>query len=565
MIPVAVGPRAIYEKCRQFARRDPRVTEFYSGLVIAERIFGRRRREMRPLTGHVGAVVCLALAATAACTEDYAAAFKQRPGSTSGADANLEGADGGGGSAAPENRDFASSSSCKTCHATIYEQWSTSMHARASTSITTVVQTNLVAKAKLFEGPRATFCVSCHAPVQATIAKDGTLPVAGAAAAGLDDGVSCGGCHQFGSSPAPGSGGVLADYSLALTRGPTYYGPIADPYENGSPHASEYRATFGDQGGLCANCHDVNLDLDGDARIHPVQDLVLQTTHSEYDAYRQTLQGAKTCAECHMPALSRRRAADGVAGAPDRVVHDHRFVGVDKPLDGSADEQAAARKALLAGAASLDLNLSGNLVTVTIANTGAGHSLPTGFAFARQMWIELIVRDDVGAILFSSGALRDARADLCDRETLASQLRLHVDGCLDVDAQLASFQQKLVDKIVPKIADGVQQRNALGELIPAASDSADEVFLQHPTGGAVSRARAGESNGLAPLAPGAKRSVTYTLPVETLDAQRLVTARLLFRALPPYFVRALMNGHPSRETALSGLEVIEMARADVKL
>lgn len=162
------------------------------------------------------------------------------------------------------------------------------------------------------------------------------MPVAGAAAAGLDDGVSSGSCHQLGRSPASGSGGVATDFSFALMRGKTVYGPIADPFPS-SAHASEHRATFGDQGGLCANRHDVNLDLDGDARIRPVKDLVLQTTHAEYDAYRQTARAPKTCAECHMPALSGgRRAADGVAGAPD--------------------PQAAAREALLASAATLALS-----------------------------------------------------------------------------------------------------------------------------------------------------------------------------------------------------------------
>ena len=95
-------------------------------------------------------------------------------------------------------------------------------------------------------------------------------------------------------------------------------------------------------------------------------------------------------------------AADGAtipfeqdyAGA-GRKLHDHSFVGVDYPLDTVKvrDPQKPKRAQLLASAATLDLEarIEGDnlLVRATIHNQ-SGHNLPTGFAFARQMWIELV-------------------------------------------------------------------------------------------------------------------------------------------------------------------------------
>lgn len=44
-----------------------------------------------------------------------------------------------------------------------------------------------------------------------------------------------------------------------------------------------------------------------------------------------------------------------------------------------------------------------------------------------------------------------------------------------------------------------------------------------------------------------------------------VNARLLFCALPPYFLRALLDGHADKTKALAGLEIVEMAKATAVL
>lgn len=518
------------------------------------------------------AAVLLVVAISACATPDYGAGARTSVSATEvDSDAGAATSDAKEADAASAgSADFPSSSRCATCHVEISAQWATSMHARATSSLVTIAETNQVVAGRLLgtDSPsRASFCVNCHAPVRATVANDGTLPFAKNAVP--DEGVSCGACHQFGRTPTSGAAGT-ADYGAGLTRGATFYGPFADPAST-SAHASERRESFGDSGAVCGSCHDVNLDRDRDARIHKVSDLVLQTTQDEYDAYRQTASAPKTCVECHMPVMaSARRAADGVADAPTREVHDHSFVGVDYPLDGTADTQLAARKAMLGQAAQLTISpgaLAGDAgaVDVSITNSGTGHSLPTGFAFARQMWVELVVKDADGNVAFSSGSIAKDSQDLCDAEVLASPLAARLEGCATKDPQLVAFQLKLVDAITATTtASGVAVRDTANELVPRATDTAQEVFLQHATGGAVPRLRSVDGVQLGAIPPGVTRSFGYgfTIPAAARRPLR-ATARLLFRNLPPYFIRALFAGQPAASEIVERLKVIEMAAASV--
>jgi len=465
--------------------------------------------------------------------------------------------------------EFPSSATCATCHPTITAQWATSMHARATSSLVTVAQTNqVVAAGTLGVGSpeQARLCVNCHAPVRATATNDGTLPFA--ANAVPDEGVSCGACHQMGKTPAYGSGGTATEYGGALTRGAAFYGPFSNP-KSSSAHTSERREAFGDEGKLCGACHDVNVDRNGDGRARKVDDLVLQTTQDEYEAYRQTATAPKTCAGCHMPVMANvTRAADGVEGAPAREVHDHSFVGVDYPLDGSEDAQFAARTALLGGAATIAITSSAaGAVEVSVTNTGTGHALPTGFAFARQMWVELVVRDADGASVFSSGTLAKASNDLCDGDVLASSLLEHTRGCTAADAQLVNFQLKLVDAITATTdAAGAEVLDASGERVPRMADTGKEVVLQHATGGAVTRVRASDGARMGAIDPGQTRRFGYSFAAPATARRPLrATARLRFRNLPPYFLRALLAKEANASAVVERLVTIDMASATSEL
>lgn len=472
--------------------------------------------------------------------------------------------DGGARNPAPPDK-FASSKTCGACHKTIYEQWSASMHSRALTSPFVVAQTNQVVAGPLAntKGPDPQqLCVNCHGPTATNVAASATLPFPAPALG--DEGVSCTGCHQFSGVPTSGGGGISTSYQAGLSTGANYFGPFDDPV--GAPHGASLGIAFQQQNLTCANCHNVNLDRNHDRRIVKGEDLVLQQTFDEYSRYRAA-GGTETCTTCHMPVVSGLTSvADGLpsangnvnATAKERVVHNHAFIGVDYPLDAPTN-QFAEREALLQSAANLRVEpdtvtraSSGLTFTVSLENTSAGHNLPTGFVFARQLWLEVVVTSN-GSTVFSSGRLANPSDDLCDANTVGERtnpLKRFIQGCDDgaVDDQLVNLQTKLVDQVEAARDD----RNRVvvdenDEPVLVQSDRARETFLQYLTGGAVARTRPSDGTKLTTLRPFEKRSFVYTTNVAT-QGPLIISVRALFRTVAPYMVRALASGQPASET-----------------
>ena len=476
---------------------------------------------------------------------------------------------------------FRPSSDCRECHTQIYDAWADSMHAHALTSPLTIVQNNLDMKHGLGTLPDPEprrMCINCHGPAVAAMSTSDTLPLTGER---QKEGVECVSCHQLTEPVTPGGGGLATVYNPKLKRGDIYFSRLDGPVGN-AYHRSQRNDMFDTPEKLCATCHMVNLDKNHDGKIVKGVDLVLQTTIDEYGEYRQK-GGKQTCVDCHMPQLP--GVVDVANGAsapftedyppPARPVHDHSFVGVDYPLDEVAkrDPQKAKRQAMLKSAASLTVEsqqVVGNELVLKLAVTNlTGHNLPTGFAFARQMWVELEVTDN-GAPIFDSGVLKHPTDDLCDNGTfgdLKNPLRGFVVGCAEVDKQLVNFQLKLVDQIATKTdTSGRQTLDELGQPILIESPSAKgETYLQEPGAGGVARTRPSDNTGLGPIAPADKRSYTYTIPLEGPKSQAgKFTARLLFRNLPPYWLRGMANEQPKNQTPqlgplIANVQTVEMA------
>lgn len=478
---------------------------------------------------------------------------------------------------------FHRSRECASCHRAIFDQWSTSMHAHALRSPVTIAQNNQLLDADLGAArspdPRR-FCVNCHGPVAVAASGKTRLPLRreGYEDALLDEGIGCATCHQWRGTESPGGAG-LSRFQRGLRPGSTYFGATPDPVGNAF-HRSRPASIFKRDGALCAGCHSVQHDRDGDGKIQKGVDLVLQTTQEEYDAY-VAKGGRSTCVGCHMPV---REGASRTAErariptqqdreAPPRVVHDHSFVGVDYPIDEVAqrDPQRAAREALIRSAARLDLTdvaVKGSEVTLKagVTNVGVGHNLPSGLAFARQMWLEVQITNEAKKVIFASGVLAKPSEDLCDAGTLddpGNPARPFVVGCKVADKQLVSFQQKLVDRIdVERGRDGKPILDARGETRPIAAAGAKEAWMQHLTAGVVPRVRPRDAAVLSPIAPDETRTFGYAAPVG--DARRLtVSVRLLFRSQAPYMLRALGSKQRPGETQLAplveNLQVVEMA------
>jgi MFS family permease len=453
----------------------------------------------------------------------------------------------------------APSTDCKGCHTRIYKDWQRSMHAHAMKSPVMIVQNNRVFREELGDedapDPKL-LCVNCHGPlgVLLTQGEQAKLPFRRTFYddALLNEGISCVTCHQILQPPEEGAVGLAAFQDDLAPPDGTYYGPFKTPVPN-AVHKSAYNSTYARSERMCVGCHNVIYDRDKDGLIEVGTDLILQRTTAEYDAYRE--QGGKgTCIDCHMPLLedvddSAERALDFFerdADPPRRDVHDHAFVGVDYPLDGidKSDPQRPAREALLQRAARLEARLvPGGTLEVAITNSGSGHNMPTGLAFARQLWLEVKAFDDKGTLVFSSGVLAKPSDDLCDDDTLReAEMKPFVVGCAAADPQLVNFQQKLLDDIDT-------ERDRDGQLRVVAGRNAKESVLQRLRGGVVARRRPIDGQLQDPIAPETIRSYTYSLPPET----RAVTVRLLFRIFPPYFLRALASGAKKGEPDLAAL------------
>ncbi|MEL7088856.1 MAG: multiheme c-type cytochrome, partial [Planctomycetota bacterium] len=431
---------------------------------------------------------------------------------------------------------FHPAENCADCHADIVAQWRESMHHHAVTSPVTIVQTNQVYRQNLLneDSPDPQLiCNNCHAPVGVLLTGQdiATLPLPEVNTYATNDGIDCATCHQFTGTPTDGLAGS-ATYQDDLRPGRVFVGGLEDPVGN-SYHQSQHNPRFDAPETTCKSCHNVMLDRNGDGRNDDAGiDLVLQTTFREFE---QEYAGTETCVTCHMPLTSSTRLAE-TAGiprqqdhtAPPREVRSHAFVGVDYPLDtvSISDPQKADRAALLKSAAIFSIDETSGLFAddqfsfdVLIDNNNLGHKLPTGFAFARQMWVEIIVTDSAGNEIFTSGVLATPTDDLCDTETLTDAMAEFVIGCDAPDPQLVNLQQKLVDDVAAlRDAGGNLVRDDYGNTIGIQAPTGKETPLQNLNGGAVARTRPSDGQVLARISPtNDQRRFTYTIDLSDVE------------------------------------------------
>lgn len=526
-------------------------------------------------------IIALAAAVPAGCESDT------DPQAGAGGGATTSSAGSGGASCdlgSAQALDFPLSASCAPCHQGIYYDWASSMHARSITSPLMIEATNQLYELELvgLAGPDPQrYCVNCHSPLSTRFAQQATLPfkVNGCDAPIVpQEGIGCVTCHAYRGDPSSGKASTSA-FVADLDLGGAYAGPILDPVPSSS-HKSEATPLFSESPEkLCRSCHDVSLDLDNNGKIEKGLDLILASTFTEYEAYVKK-GGKETCLGCHMPVkpgVTRASEAAGIS-APDRVVHDHRFVGVDYQLDEVAanDPQRSLREALLKDAAKLlvlngALKVAGDLsFDVSITSVKAGHNIPTGFAFLRQMWLDVRVLDKDQKELLRSGALRTPSDDLCDVTTLTDAVQFFVNGCLTSDPQLVNFQLQLIDRIdVLKDASGTPILDADGERIPVKPFKAEEAWVPLQHGGAVARTRSSDKQVLAPLAPGEPRTFGYTFKLAPQAGPVTVEAHLRYRNFPPYIARKLASKQPPGEANLRAylkdIQSIEIAAMSLSI
>ncbi|MCB9593242.1 MAG: hypothetical protein H6719_10970 [Sandaracinaceae bacterium] len=242
--------------------------------------------------------------------------------------------------------------SCGSCHEDHFDQWEGSPHANASRS---PILAALLPEVEAEWGALARdTCEGCHAPAHDP----------------GDDGIGCVSCHAATGNHEERDGALVVDPSAGIA------GPFADAAP--SPAHRTRSGAFLASPSLCGTCH----ELTG-------PNLVNEPTLTEYRASPAAAEG-RTCASCHLPADGERLLSSD-ASAP-RATRSHRFVGFDPPWGAPEDVAAAAAertRRLLAEALELRVERAEGGVTVTVANVGAGHSVPTGATFLRELWVDV--------------------------------------------------------------------------------------------------------------------------------------------------------------------------------
>jgi nitrate/TMAO reductase-like tetraheme cytochrome c subunit len=404
---------------------------------------------------------------------------------------------------------YESAEMCGECHTRQYEEWRTSMHAYAARS---PVFDALAQKSfRDTSGEIGTFCTGCHSPFGTEEGEPGSTVAADRSSLSLE-GVSCDYCHS-----AVTHSGTVGNNNLVIDD----YSGAQGPYsaDSNDSHLSE-ESEFIQSPEFCGSCHDV-FNFPG---------IRLEEAYTEYLVSPSAEEGVR-CQDCHMgvtPGEAGQRpwgpsAAGATGDYPDREQASHYFTGPDyslidafpypDDLEASAAEQEASLQRSLtllkngAKISALDIRQDPEhlRVNVAVVSLVGGHSVPTGFSSERQMWIELVVSNSAGDIVFESGTL-DENGDLRDSHSAMVQA-----GTATLDEQLVNFQSRNL------IRHGVQDELEIEEtMFPTDANYIERLGLR----------------------PYEERIISYTFHTEP-DESLSISVRLRFRNLPPYLLRAL--------------------------
>jgi hypothetical protein len=298
---------------------------------------------------------------------------------------------------------LAAAQDCAHCHADQTQQWRVSGHAQAASEAYYQSVASLLIEERGVDAVR--YCAACHNPIglmqgevdanaAGQISSSGgsayqarklgiSLPISERAA----ESVTCVICHQ-----AAKVHGALSLDAGAPTLPTGEFDRLSLRAAPNSHREVMLRSPL-HQAELCGDCHNLQL---------PNSDLALEPTFDEWIDSPYPARGV-TCQTCHFSEVQARKSD---SSAPQSVHTHGGLPGAPSSLPGLSGEPA-----LLRTAATLEASLSRTddpsvlVATVTITNSGAGHDLPTGANDLRQVWLEAVLRDEHGQVVWRSGSL----------------------------------------------------------------------------------------------------------------------------------------------------------------
>ncbi|HET6339754.1 MAG TPA: multiheme c-type cytochrome [Polyangiales bacterium] len=324
---------------------------------------------------------------------------------------------------------------CKGCHPKHYDEWSASMHAYASRDPVFIAMNKRMQE----QAPEnAQFCVQCHAPMAVrenaipNLSDPSTIP------AHLQ-GVTCYFCHNVVD--------VKSEHfnaNLVLANDTIMRGALGNPVASAAPHGVMPTSKWHDPSGIessqmCGTCHDIKAP----------SGKFIERTFQEYEMSLSAQPGPgrfNSCSDCHMrPKPKEELAAVGVDGVGQRKVHSHLFPAVDIALTPDMPNQDALRQViekseLQACTLSMfeveigDWRPGEPFEFVAQVEHIAGHSIPSGAAADRRMWLEFVATDEAGQVVFKTGQIADG------------EVEEKPDTDPKYDPQFRPFRDHLIDK-----------------------------------------------------------------------------------------------------------------------
>lgn len=264
------------------------------------------------------------------------------------------------------------------------------------------------------------------------------------------EGLHCEFCHRMQINPDPPVGQQpvyyengqfwIDDVSCTGTSEPCRKGPYDyEMHQAHPPHPWESSQYHRDSDN-CGNCHNVTnplLTLIDENGIDTGVPVPVERTYMEWEqsSFSQPGPDFLTCQNCHMPDATHDPAYPSIDVSINRTgdLPIHELVGgnawVPQVLKGeypllgrSAEFDATTAWAveMLEASATVEINVADTVqaganldVDVRVVNL-SGHKLPTGYPEGRRMWLDVLVRDGTGEVIWNSGAWDPATGALAD-------------------------------------------------------------------------------------------------------------------------------------------------------
>jgi hypothetical protein len=276
-----------------------------------------------------------------------------------------------------QTEDYWPTSMCRGCHDKIVAQHLASSHEMSFTNPVFLAQyqKDLLPKAAKNSSLLAESkeCIACHEPI--TYAKKGPKIITISDINPNMNGVTCDVCHTITGfrAPKPQNG----NYIMAPSE--TKLGPF-----KGQGDWHHQYSELQTRSEICAVCHEA-------VNQHGFQIKATFTEWLESDFARQDVH----CQDCHMnvdgfltagkPRYSSGKAANmSIGSSPERVrLYTHQFPGAHSKT------QVEGALELKIEAASMDSDRR-IAIDITVDNTRTGHSMPSGSADLRLLWLEVI-------------------------------------------------------------------------------------------------------------------------------------------------------------------------------